>query len=177
MVLTSFFRLKLSEEAIKKDIPAANIRRLTLDLASLSGVRKAAEEVNAYSEPIHVGYHPSIDTVRSCLFRSSSTTRLLQLVPSSSPWTDWRIKWEPTMSAHSSSQSSSPPNSWRPRHRATHPELSSSLAAPTHLAPVSTLTRSSTRSQRTIVALLLIFRPSLRTSSLRLSFLDVLREQ
>ncbi|KAJ7931030.1 short-chain dehydrogenase [Mycena leptocephala] len=50
-------RLKLSEEAIKKDIPAANIRRLTLDLASLSGVRKAAEQVNAYSEPIHVLIH------------------------------------------------------------------------------------------------------------------------
>jgi hypothetical protein len=48
------FRLKLSEDAIKKDIPTANIRRLTLDLSSLAGVRKAAAEVNAYSEPIHV---------------------------------------------------------------------------------------------------------------------------
>ncbi|KAJ6521627.1 hypothetical protein DFH09DRAFT_1424688 [Mycena vulgaris] len=31
-------RLKLSEEAIKKDVPSANIRRLVLDLASLSAV-------------------------------------------------------------------------------------------------------------------------------------------
>ncbi|KAJ7643080.1 hypothetical protein DFH06DRAFT_1477288 [Mycena polygramma] len=50
-------RLKLSEDAIKKDIPSANIRRLTLDLASLAGVRKAAAEVNAYPEPIHVLIH------------------------------------------------------------------------------------------------------------------------
>ncbi|KAJ6530183.1 hypothetical protein B0H19DRAFT_1192391 [Mycena capillaripes] len=44
----------LSEDAIKKDIPTANVRRLTLDLSLLAGVRKAAAEVNAYSEPIHV---------------------------------------------------------------------------------------------------------------------------
>ncbi|KAJ6487646.1 hypothetical protein C8R45DRAFT_253807 [Mycena sanguinolenta] len=50
-------RLKLSEDGIKKDIPSANIRRLTLDLSSLAGVRKAAAEVNAYSEPIHVLIH------------------------------------------------------------------------------------------------------------------------
>ncbi|KAJ7367460.1 hypothetical protein DFH08DRAFT_828585 [Mycena albidolilacea] len=50
-------RLKLSEDAIKKDVPTANIRRLTLDLSSLAGVRKAAAEVNAYSEPIHVLIH------------------------------------------------------------------------------------------------------------------------
>ncbi|KAJ7207003.1 hypothetical protein B0H12DRAFT_440247 [Mycena haematopus] len=50
-------RLKLSENAIKKDLPAANIRRLTLDLSSLAGVRKAAAEVNTYSEPIHVLIH------------------------------------------------------------------------------------------------------------------------
>jgi hypothetical protein len=47
-------RLKLSEEAIKKDVPTANIRRLTLDLSSLAAVRKAAAEVNSYTEPIHV---------------------------------------------------------------------------------------------------------------------------
>jgi len=47
-------RLKLAEEAIKKDVPFANIRRLTLDLSSLDAVRKAAAEVNVYSEPIHV---------------------------------------------------------------------------------------------------------------------------
>ncbi|KAJ7142298.1 hypothetical protein C8R44DRAFT_865649 [Mycena epipterygia] len=47
-------RLKLSEEAIKKEIPSANIRKLVLDLSSLAAVRKAAAEVNAYPEPIHV---------------------------------------------------------------------------------------------------------------------------
>ncbi|KAJ7148105.1 hypothetical protein C8R43DRAFT_522840 [Mycena crocata] len=47
-------RLKISEETLKKDLPSANIRRLTLDLSSLTAVRKAAAEVNAYSEPIHV---------------------------------------------------------------------------------------------------------------------------
>jgi len=47
-------RLKLSEEAIKKDVPSANIRTLALDLSSLDAVRKAAAEVNAYPEPIHV---------------------------------------------------------------------------------------------------------------------------
>ncbi|KAJ6453731.1 hypothetical protein C8R45DRAFT_1112289 [Mycena sanguinolenta] len=46
--------LKLSEEAIKHDVPAANIRPLVLDLSSLSSVRKAAAEVNAYPEPLHV---------------------------------------------------------------------------------------------------------------------------
>ncbi|KAJ7152607.1 hypothetical protein C8R43DRAFT_1003067 [Mycena crocata] len=50
-------RLKLSEDGIKKDVPTANIRRLTLDLASLDGVRKAAAEVNTYSEPIHILIH------------------------------------------------------------------------------------------------------------------------
>ncbi|KAJ7098895.1 hypothetical protein C8R44DRAFT_888741 [Mycena epipterygia] len=47
-------RLKLSEDAIKKDVPSANIRRLVFDLSSLVAVRKAAAEVNAYPEPIHV---------------------------------------------------------------------------------------------------------------------------
>ncbi|KAF7360132.1 Short-chain dehydrogenase/reductase family protein [Mycena venus] len=56
-------RLKLSEEAIKKDVPTANIRRLTLDLASLAGIRKAAAEVNTYSEPIHVLIHNAAATI------------------------------------------------------------------------------------------------------------------
>ncbi|KAJ6616352.1 hypothetical protein B0H10DRAFT_2037643 [Mycena sp. CBHHK59/15] len=34
--------------------PLANIRCLTLDLSSLAAVRKAAAQVNAYPEPIHV---------------------------------------------------------------------------------------------------------------------------
>ncbi|KAJ7130237.1 hypothetical protein C8R44DRAFT_775161 [Mycena epipterygia] len=50
-------RLKLSEEAIKKDIPSANIRPLVLDLTSVTAVRKAAAEVNAYPEPLHVLIH------------------------------------------------------------------------------------------------------------------------
>ncbi|KAJ7480693.1 short-chain dehydrogenase [Mycena latifolia] len=50
-------RLKLSEDTIKKDEPSANIRPLLLDLSSLAGVRKAAAEVNAYTEPLHVLIH------------------------------------------------------------------------------------------------------------------------
>ncbi|KAJ7074612.1 hypothetical protein C8F01DRAFT_30837 [Mycena amicta] len=50
-------RLKLSEEALKKEFPSANIRTLTLDLSSLASVRKAAAEVNAYPEPLHVLVH------------------------------------------------------------------------------------------------------------------------
>ncbi|KAF7365707.1 Short-chain dehydrogenase/reductase family protein [Mycena venus] len=47
-------RLRLSEEALLKEVPSANIRCLILDLSSLTNVRKAAAEVNAYAEPIHV---------------------------------------------------------------------------------------------------------------------------
>ncbi|KAJ7505911.1 hypothetical protein B0H11DRAFT_1851170 [Mycena galericulata] len=47
-------RLQLAEDAIKKDVPHANIRKLTLDLSSLAAVRTAAAEVNAYPEPLHV---------------------------------------------------------------------------------------------------------------------------
>ncbi|KAJ7767009.1 NAD-P-binding protein [Mycena maculata] len=50
-------RLKLSEEAIKKDSPSANLRTLILDLSSLASVRKAATEVNAYPELLHVLVH------------------------------------------------------------------------------------------------------------------------
>ncbi|KAJ7465022.1 hypothetical protein FB451DRAFT_1369962 [Mycena latifolia] len=50
-------RLKLSEAAIKKDVPTANIRLLTFDLSSLAAVRKAAAEVDAYAEPLHVLVH------------------------------------------------------------------------------------------------------------------------
>ncbi|KAJ7119707.1 putative short-chain dehydrogenase [Mycena epipterygia] len=44
----------LSQEALQKDIPTANIVPLVLDLASLTAVRKAAAEVNASTVPIHV---------------------------------------------------------------------------------------------------------------------------
>ncbi|KAJ6529549.1 hypothetical protein DFH09DRAFT_1045196 [Mycena vulgaris] len=47
-------RLKLAEEAIKKDVPNANIHRLTLDLSSFASIRKAAGLVNANPEPLHV---------------------------------------------------------------------------------------------------------------------------
>ncbi|KAJ7744143.1 hypothetical protein B0H16DRAFT_1693284 [Mycena metata] len=47
-------RLKLSEEAIKEEIPQANIYPLVLDLSSFAGVRKAAAEINAQAEPLHV---------------------------------------------------------------------------------------------------------------------------
>ncbi|KAJ6546659.1 hypothetical protein DFH09DRAFT_1506309 [Mycena vulgaris] len=47
-------RLKLAQDALEKEVPSANIRRLMLDLSSLAGVRKAAAEVNTYREPIHV---------------------------------------------------------------------------------------------------------------------------
>ncbi|KAK7013304.1 short-chain dehydrogenase/reductase family protein [Favolaschia claudopus] len=47
-------RLKLTEEALKKELPGANIRRLILDLSSLAAVRKAAAEVNEYPEPLDV---------------------------------------------------------------------------------------------------------------------------
>lgn len=50
----TFFRLKLSEEAIKKENPEANIRPLILDLGSLAAVRTTAVEVNSYAEPLHV---------------------------------------------------------------------------------------------------------------------------
>ncbi|KAJ7933090.1 hypothetical protein B0H13DRAFT_2307047 [Mycena leptocephala] len=47
-------RLKLSEDAIKKDVPHANIHRLVLDLTSFASIRKAAEAVNKNPEPLHV---------------------------------------------------------------------------------------------------------------------------
>ncbi|KAF8215306.1 hypothetical protein K438DRAFT_1955285 [Mycena galopus ATCC 62051] len=50
-------RLRLSEEAIKKQVPGANIRQLVLDLSSLAAVRTAAVEVNAYKELFHVAVH------------------------------------------------------------------------------------------------------------------------
>ncbi|KAJ6470747.1 hypothetical protein C8R47DRAFT_1148156 [Mycena vitilis] len=50
-------RLKLTEDAIKKELPSANIRPLKLDLSSFAAIRAAAAEVNAYPEPIHVLIH------------------------------------------------------------------------------------------------------------------------
>ncbi|KAJ6554929.1 hypothetical protein DFH09DRAFT_1493830 [Mycena vulgaris] len=56
-------RLKLAEEAIKQEIPSANLRPLILDLSSLAAVRKAAAGVNAYPEPLHVLIHSAAATI------------------------------------------------------------------------------------------------------------------
>ncbi|KAJ7694842.1 NAD-P-binding protein [Mycena rosella] len=47
-------RLKISEDALRKEVASANIRPLVLDLASFVSVRRAAAEVNAYPENIDV---------------------------------------------------------------------------------------------------------------------------
>ncbi|KAJ7644778.1 NAD-P-binding protein [Roridomyces roridus] len=47
-------RLQLSVDAIKKEFPQANIRKLILNVSSLAAVPKAAAEVNAYPEPLHI---------------------------------------------------------------------------------------------------------------------------
>ncbi|KAF7302632.1 NAD(P)-bd-dom domain-containing protein [Mycena chlorophos] len=53
----SLAKLKETEAALKAEYPSANIRPLVLDLASRASVRKAAAEVNAYSEPLHILIH------------------------------------------------------------------------------------------------------------------------
>ncbi|KAK7001825.1 hypothetical protein R3P38DRAFT_3044727, partial [Favolaschia claudopus] len=50
-------RLKITQDAIKKEIPSANIHPLVLNLSSLAAVRKAAAEVNALPGPLHVLIH------------------------------------------------------------------------------------------------------------------------
>ncbi|KAJ7680722.1 short-chain dehydrogenase [Mycena polygramma] len=47
-------RLKIAEDTLKKEFPAAEIKPLVVDLSSLASVRKAAAEVNTYLEPLHV---------------------------------------------------------------------------------------------------------------------------
>ncbi|KAF7365620.1 Short-chain dehydrogenase/reductase family protein [Mycena venus] len=56
-------RLKIAEDTIKREIPSANIRPLILDLSSLAAVRKAAAEVNAFPEPLHVLIHNAAATI------------------------------------------------------------------------------------------------------------------
>ncbi|KAF7365617.1 Short-chain dehydrogenase/reductase family protein [Mycena venus] len=50
-------RLKIAEDTLKNEVPSANIRPLILDLSSLAAVRKAAAEINAFPEPLHVLIH------------------------------------------------------------------------------------------------------------------------
>lgn len=52
----SLFRQQASIDLIKSETPNANLRKLILDLSSLAAVRKAAAEVNTYTEPIHVRF-------------------------------------------------------------------------------------------------------------------------
>ncbi|KAJ7184871.1 hypothetical protein C8R46DRAFT_1343859 [Mycena filopes] len=59
----NFERLQLSEEALKREVPSGNIRPLVLDLSSLAAVRKAAAEVNSWSEPLHVLIHNAAATI------------------------------------------------------------------------------------------------------------------
>ncbi|KAF8142981.1 hypothetical protein K438DRAFT_1994355 [Mycena galopus ATCC 62051] len=50
-------RLQLAEEAVKADVPTANIHPLIINLGSLADVRRAAAEVIALPEPLHVLIH------------------------------------------------------------------------------------------------------------------------
>ncbi|KAJ7713381.1 hypothetical protein B0H16DRAFT_1899534 [Mycena metata] len=56
-------RLKLSEDAIKKAVPSANVHQLVLDLSSLTDVRRAAEVFNADPLPLHVLIHNAAATI------------------------------------------------------------------------------------------------------------------
>ncbi|KAK7048924.1 short-chain dehydrogenase/reductase family protein [Favolaschia claudopus] len=59
-------RLKLSEEAIKKDIPGTNIHPLVLDLTSLASVHKAAAEVIIHNAAHGGGpFQPTVDGFES----------------------------------------------------------------------------------------------------------------
>ncbi|KAJ6461031.1 short-chain dehydrogenase [Mycena sanguinolenta] len=60
-------RLKLSKDALEREVPGSNIRPLLLDLASLDAVRKAAAEVNAYPEHIDILINNAASSI--CPFR------------------------------------------------------------------------------------------------------------
>jgi NADP-dependent 3-hydroxy acid dehydrogenase YdfG len=47
-------RIQATAEAIRKDVPDAQLTELVLDLSSQQAVRKAAAEVLAYPEPVDV---------------------------------------------------------------------------------------------------------------------------
>ncbi|KAJ7230309.1 NAD-P-binding protein, partial [Mycena pura] len=50
----SLTNIKATADAIRKEVPAADLKELVLDLSSQTSVRKAAEEVLKYSGPIDV---------------------------------------------------------------------------------------------------------------------------
>ncbi|KAK7063363.1 short-chain dehydrogenase/reductase family protein [Favolaschia claudopus] len=109
-------RLKLSEEAIKKETPTANIRTLLLDLSSLESIRTAAAELNDL-EALHVLIHNAAAPIgpfkltKDNLESQSATdhigpfllTRLLspKLLSSSSASNKPRVVWV-SSSAHAS---------------------------------------------------------------------------
>ncbi|KAJ7682024.1 hypothetical protein DFH06DRAFT_1463876 [Mycena polygramma] len=53
-------KLKITEDKMKSEVPTANTRPLVFDLSSLASVRKAATEVNAYPEPLHILIHNAV---------------------------------------------------------------------------------------------------------------------
>nr|GAT61180.1 predicted protein [Mycena chlorophos] len=55
-------RLRLSVEAIRKDVPQANVQSRVLDLSSMASVRQVAEEINTHTTPLHVIIHNAADT-------------------------------------------------------------------------------------------------------------------
>ncbi|KAJ6584401.1 hypothetical protein B0H19DRAFT_1058828 [Mycena capillaripes] len=70
-------RLKLAEETIKKQVPSADIQSLILDLSLFSAVRKAAAEVNACPESIHLGRpDPESYQIMDAYSRTKSTNIL-----------------------------------------------------------------------------------------------------
>ncbi|KAJ7644677.1 hypothetical protein FB45DRAFT_898445 [Roridomyces roridus] len=56
-------RLKAAEQALKTQLPSANVRPLLVDLSSLASARRAAAEVNASPEPLHVIIHNAAATI------------------------------------------------------------------------------------------------------------------
>ncbi|KAK7002286.1 short-chain dehydrogenase/reductase family protein [Favolaschia claudopus] len=80
-------RLKLSEDAIKKETPTANIHRLTVDLSSLASVRKAAAEVNALPDPLHVLINNAAATRTGLTFQLTADNIELQYATNHvGPW-------------------------------------------------------------------------------------------
>ncbi|KAF7312992.1 Short-chain dehydrogenase/reductase family protein [Mycena kentingensis (nom. inval.)] len=58
-------RLSIAEEAITREFPAANVRKLLLDLSCFADIRRAAAEINQYPEPLHVRLDPLLVTTQA----------------------------------------------------------------------------------------------------------------